>query len=187
VAELPRAVVLVEGESDRRAVVAVATRRGRDLDAEGVAVAPMGGATNLGKFLARFGPHGADVRVAGLCDAREARDFQRGLERAGLGRDLDRAGMEARGFYVCEADLEDELIRALGTAAVERIVYEQGELRSLRTLQRQPAQQGRSPEAQLRRFMGSQSGRKLRYAALLASALDPDRVPRPLDGVLAHI
>jgi hypothetical protein len=187
VAASPRAVVLVEGESDRRAVVAVAVRRGRDLDAEGVAVAPMGGAKNVGKFLERFGPRGADARVAGLCDAREEPDFRRGLERAGLGAAQDRAGLEARGFYVCEADLEDELIRALGTAAVERIVYEQGELRSLRTLQRQPAQQGRSAEAQLRRFMGSKSGRKLRYAALLAGALDLDRVPRPLDGVLAHV
>jgi predicted ATP-dependent endonuclease of OLD family len=36
-------VVLVEGASDRRAVETLARRRGRDLQAEGVAVVPMGG------------------------------------------------------------------------------------------------------------------------------------------------
>jgi hypothetical protein len=53
-------------------------------------------------------------------------------------------------------------------------------------MQRQPAQRGRTVEAQLRRFMGTHSGRKLKYARLLVEALDLDAVPRPLDGVLAH-
>jgi hypothetical protein len=95
--------------------------------------------------------------------------------------------MEALGFYVCVADLEDELIRCLGAARVERVVEAQGELRSFRTLQRQPAWQGRSSQDQLRRFIGSHSGRKVRYARLLADALDLTIVPRPLDRVLAHI
>ena len=43
-AEHPHAVVLVEGLSDQAAVEALAERRGRDLDAEGVAVVPIGGA-----------------------------------------------------------------------------------------------------------------------------------------------
>jgi hypothetical protein len=42
-----------------------------------------------------------DVRLAGLCDAAEEADFQRGLERAGLGSHLARAEMETLGFYVC--------------------------------------------------------------------------------------
>jgi hypothetical protein len=88
---------------------------------------------------------------------------------------------------VCEADLEDELIRALGTARVERVIDDEGELRSLRTLQKQPAQQGRPVEAQLRRFIGTRSGRKLRYARLLVEALDLGHVPRPLDRLLAHV
>ena len=29
--------------------------------------------------------------------------------------------------------------------------------------------------------------RKIRYATLLVGALDLERVPRPLDGVLAHV
>ena len=181
------AVVLVEGISDQLAFEALARRRGRDLEAEGIRIVSMGGATTIGRFLERFGPHGSDVRLAGLCDANEERAFIRGLRRAGFGPSLTRADMETLGFYVCDADLEDELIRALGVAAVEQVVAEQGELTSFRTLQKQPAQRGRSVEAQLRRFMGSRGGRKIRYAPLLVEALDLARVPPPLDRLLAHV
>jgi hypothetical protein len=180
-------VVLVEGLSDRVAVEALAERRGRDLAAERISVIPIGGAQAIGGYLARFGPRGLDVGLAGLCDAGEERAFRRGLERAGLGSDLTRADMEALGFYVCVVDLEDELIRSLGTAAVERVVEAQGDLRSFRTLQKQPAQQGRTHEDQLRRFLGTRGGRKIHYARLLVEALELDRVPRPLDRVLAHV
>ncbi len=88
---------------------------------------------------------------------------------------------------MCVADLEDELIRSLGAATVEGIVEAQGEIGSFRTFQKQPAQQGRPVEQQLRRFMGTRSGRKAQYAGLLVGALDLSRVPRPLDGVLAHV
>ena len=183
---MARAVVLVEGVSDRVALETLAERRERDLDAEGVSVVAMGGATNIGSFLGLFGPQGFDVRLAGLCDAAEEGDFQRGLERAGLGSQLARADMEALGFYVCVADLEDELIRSLGAASVEQVVDAQGELGSFRTFQKQPAQQGKTKEEQLRRFMGTRGGRKIQYAPLLVDALDLTRVPRPLDLVLGH-
>ena len=182
-----RTVVLVEGVSDQLALEALAERRGLNLDAEGVSIVPMGGATNIGSFLDRFGPQGLDVRLAGLCDTAEESDFRRGLERAGLGSNLTRAEMESLGFYVCGADLEDELIRSLGAAAVEQVVDAQGDLGSFRTLQKQPAWRGRTVEEQLRRFMGSGGSRKIRYARLLVEALDLTRVPQPLDGVLAHI
>jgi hypothetical protein len=181
----PDGVVLVEGVSDQRALEALAVRRGRDLQAEGIAVIPMGGAKNIRAHLARFGPGGLDVRLAGLYDAGEEDDFRRGLEWAGLGADLDRERMESLGFFVCDRDLEDELIRALGTAAVERIVDAQGELGPFRTLQKQPAQQGRPLEDQLRRFLGTRGGRKITYAGVLVDALDLVAVPRPLDAVLA--
>ncbi len=184
---LARAVVLVEGISDQIAVEALAERRGRNLEAEGISVVPIGGAQAIGNFLDRFGPKGYDLKLAGLCDAGEAGDFQRGLERAGLGFNLTRPEMERLGFYVCVADLEDELIRCLGAAAVERVVDAQGDLRSFRTLQKQAAWQGRSTEEQLRRFMGSGARRKIRYAHLLVDALDLAQVPRPLDRVLAHV
>jgi len=181
------AVVLVEGISDQLAVEALAERHGRNLNAEGVSVVPIGGAQAIGSSLDRFGPRGLDLRLAGLCDAPEERHFQRALERAGLGSNLTRADLEALGFYVCVADLEDELIRSLGVAAVEQAIDAQGELESFRTLQRQPAWQGRTNEEQLRRFMGSGGSRKIRYARLLVEALDLARVPRPLDRVLAHV
>ena len=79
-----------------------------------------------------------------------------------------------------------ELIRALGAASVERVIAAEGELGSFRTLQKQAAWQGRTVEEQLRRFMGSGGTRKIRYARLLVEALDLTRMPRPLDGVLAH-
>jgi Overcoming lysogenization defect protein-like, TOPRIM domain len=182
-----RTVVLVEGVSDQRALEALAQRRGRNLDAEGISIVAMGGAQAIGSFLGLFGPQGLDLRLAGLCDAGEEGDFRRGLERAGLGSDLTRAGMERLGFYVCVADLEDELIRALGAASVEEVVDAQGDLGSFRTLQKQPAWQGRTSEEQLRRFMGSGGSRKIRYPPLLIDALDLAQVPRPLDRVLAHV
>ena len=182
-----RAVVLVEGISDQQALEALAERGGRNLDAQGISVVPIGGAQSIGRFLDRFGPQGLDVRLAGLCDAGEEGDFRRGLERAGLGSDLSRADMESLGFYVCVADLEDELIRALGVASVEEVVDAQGDLGSFRTLQKQPEWRGRPIEDQLRRFMGSGGSRKIRYARLLVNALDLTQVPRPLDLVLAHV
>jgi hypothetical protein len=182
-----RAVVLVEGTSDRAALEALAERRGRALSAHGVAIVQMGGATNVGHFLDLLGPRGLGVRLAGLCDAAEEGFFRRALERAGYGPGLSRADMEAAGFYVCAADLEEELIRALGTVAVEHIIGAHGEIRSWRIFQRQPAQQGQSLEKQLHRFLGTRSGRKSDYARLLVGALDLARVPRPLDHVLAHV
>jgi hypothetical protein len=182
-----RAVVLVEGVSDQLALETLAERRGRDLDAEGVSVVSMGGAKNIGTFLDLFRSPGIDVRLAGLCDAAEEGDFRRGLERAGLGSNLTRADMERIGFYVCVADLEDELIRSLGAAAVEEVIDVEGEIGSFRTFQKQPAWRGRTREEQLRRFFGTHSGRKIRSAALLVAALDLTQVPRPLDGVLAHV
>lgn len=180
--------MLVEGISDQHALEALAARRGRNLDAEGVSVVPIGGAQAIGRFLSRFGPEGLDVKLAGLCDSGEELDFQRALERAGLGSDLTRrAEMEALGFYVCVEDLEDELIRSLGAATVEQIVEAQGDLGSFRTLQKQAAWRGRTPEEQLRRFMGSGGRRKIRYARLLVDALDLTQAPRPLELVLAHV
>jgi hypothetical protein len=178
-----RAIVLVEGFSDQIAVETLALRRGRDLESEGVAIVPIGGAQAIGHFLARF----ENLTLAGLCDAAEEGVFRDGLERAGFGSQLTRSDMERLGFYVCVIDLEDELIRALGPDRVEAVLADHGDLGPFRTFQKQPAWRGRRVEAQLRRFMGSADRRKLRYARLLVEALDPAEVPRPLDGVLAHV
>ena len=181
---MPRAVLFVEGLSDKVAVEALAERLDRDLQAEGVVVLPIGGAQAIGNVLDRFGPSGLDLRLAGLCDAAEERHFRRALERAGLGSDLDRAGMEALGFYVCEADLEDELVRALGVDAVEKVIEAEGEWGPFETFRKQPHKRRLPRERQVYGFMWN---RKIRYARLLVDALDLDLVPRPLDSVLASV
>ena len=181
-----RAIVLVEGTSDQVALETLARRRGLNLATERIAVEAIGGAQAVGRFLTRLVEQRTDVRLGGLCDAAEEDDFRRGLERAGFGSDLDRAQMEQLGFYVCVADLEDELIRALGAASVEQVLAAHGDLGPFRTLQKQPAWRGRPTEEQLQRFMGSGARRKIRYARLLVDALDLARVPRPLDRVLAQ-
>ena len=158
-------MILVEGLSDQIAVETLAARRGRDLEREGVVVLPIGGAHAVGHFVSRF----SDRHLVGLCDAGEEDVFRRTLEHV----------------RVCVVDLEDELIRGLGAAAVEAVIEAQGDTPSFRTFQKQPAWRGRPVESQLRRYMGSADRRKLRYARLLVEALDLERMPAPLDGVLA--
>lgn len=173
-----RTAVLLEGLSDLAAVEALSEWRGRDLAAEGVCVVPMGGAMSVGRYAGLLGPPGLGLRLAGLCDEREQSFFDRGLQRAGAPR---------KDIFVCAADLEDELIRALGTAGVEEIVRTEGDLRAWQTFQHQPAHHGRPPQQQLRRFLGTKKGRKIRYGRLLVEALGPGQVPAPLDDLLASL
>ena len=181
---MTRAVVLVEGVSDQRALATLATRYGRDLEADGVLVVPIGGAHAVGPHLVRYGPRGLDLKLAGLCDVGEEGAFLRALERSGIGTELTRERMEELGFFVCVTDLEDELVRALGSTAVLRVIEAQGELGPFQTFQKQPAKRALGLDEQLWRFMWN---RKIRYAPLLVGALDLDRVPRPLAALLAHV
>lgn len=164
------AAILVEGASDRAAVLAAARVLGRDLAADGVAVLPMGGAMSVRRFVALLGPAGAGLRLRGLCDAREVGYFVR----AGLGADAT---------AVCRPDLEGELIHALGEPRVEEILAEQGDVRLFRMFQQQPAQRGRPTSHQLHRFFGTTSGRKEHYGTVLTAALTADALPEPLRAV----
>jgi len=166
-------VVLVEGTSDRRAVETLARRQGVDLTAAGAAVVPMGGYGNLPRVLEEH----RGVRLAGLYDAGEERHFLRALGCS------DRPGLEQIGFFACSRDLEDELTRAVGPEGMERVFAEHGDLHAFRTFQKQPAHRARPLAEQLHSFMWN---RKQRYAVLLVEALDLERIPRPLDRVLAH-
>ena len=184
---LPRSVVLVEGNSDRVALHTLAQCLGRDLDAEGVEVVAMGGITNTRAFATRYGPHGLDLPLAGLYDVGEEAVLRCGLAAAGLADALEPHGPERLGFYACSTDLEDELIRALGSDGVEAVIEAAGEAQSLRLLAGMPAQRGWTRVALLRRFLGSQSGRKARYAALFVRALAPGQAPEPLAALLARV
>ncbi|MGW1674186.1 TOPRIM nucleotidyl transferase/hydrolase domain-containing protein [Streptomyces sp. NPDC002324] len=170
--------VLLEGLSDLAAVQALADRRGRDLAGEGVSVVSMGGAMSVGRYAGLLGAPGLGLRLVGLCDEREKPFYDRGLDPAWTPRPS---------VHVCAADLEDELIRALGTARVEQIVEAEDELRAWQTFVRQPAQHGRSRHRQLRRFLGTKKGRKIRYGRLLVEALTPEQVPAPLDDLFADL
>jgi hypothetical protein len=180
----PRSLIVVEGASDRVAVETLAGRLGRNLFAEGITVVELGGATNAAKYFVEALQDSEDVRLAGLYDDADERFVVRGLERAGLGPVGDRARLEQLGFFACVADLEDELIRAVGEQGMLEVIEEQGELASFRLLQRQPVQRTWTQHRQLRRFIAARSGNKSRYARLLVDALDLDQVPRPLAEVL---
>ena len=167
-------LVLVEGPSDARAVETLARQRGTDLAAAGVRIEAMGGITNLGRWLVEHGRAADKVLV--LYDAGEAAYVLRTVERIGVAVQL----------YVCDADLEDELIRGLGVPAALAVVEKAGDLELWETLTRQPFHRNRPAEAVLRRFMGTTSGRKSRYAGLLAeAAVELDCVPPPLDALLS--
>lgn len=182
------AVVFVEGDSDRAALATLAKRLGRDLNAEGVSIISMGGASSVGGFIRDvLDSNPPDTTLAGLCDEGEADHFCRALERAGFGSDLSISDMESLGFFVCVRDLEDELIRSLGPVGIEEVLTKQGEMRPFRTFQKQPHWRGKPIDEQFRRFSGIRSGRKIRYGRVLVEALDLDRVPRPLESVLAFI
>ena len=178
--------ILVEGTTDAAVVRTMASRAGRDLDAEGVAVVSLGGGGGLEAQLRRLGPDGLGLELLGLCDADHERRWARRLERAGLGSDLDREAMEALGFFVCDRDLEDELIKALGVDAVESLIAEQGDLHAFQTLTKQPYHRDGNRLDQLRRFLTSKTGRKWRYIPLLVESLEPGAEPRPLRELLAR-
>jgi hypothetical protein len=182
-----RMVVLVEGWSDQAAIETLADRAGLDLAAMATVVLPIGGATNARQFFVRFGRQGLGLRLAGLYDIPEERHFLRALSSGVETPAIGRTDAENLGFYACSEDLEDELIRALGANAVEQVIRAEGEIGALRRFQVQPAQLDRPVDAQLRRFIGTRAGRKIRYGALLAGALDLGNIPSPLSRLLLRL
>jgi hypothetical protein len=167
----PAAVILVEGASDRRALEEAARVRGYDLARPPVTVLAMSGITNLAQHL-RAVPVG--TRVTGLYDV---------AERAYVRATLARLGRREP-FFACDRDLEDELIRALGPDRVLEVIDQVGDRGRWDVLRHQPFHRDRPQIDVLHRFVGATSGRKLRYAGLLAAALDPREVPPPLVSVL---
>jgi len=167
------ATVIVEGVSDRAALEALARRRGRDLAAEGVGIAVLGGAHAVARYLARLPTEALNGRLLALCDEREEPYFRQ----AGNGLEV----------FVCRPDLEAELIRAAGPENVVGVIEALGEQRSFHSFQRQPFQRGRPLEAQLHRFLGTHSGRKALYARALVDAVAEESLPTPLEQLLLAI
>jgi hypothetical protein len=170
-----RAVVLVEGRSDRAALSAAALLLARDLEAERVAVVAMRGLTNLVRCATTAAAIAPGAPLVALVDASEDRWTTAALRRIPVPVRVER----------CHQDLEDELLRALGPARALDVLAATGDLAAFRVLQGQPAQRRRPVEVQLHRFLGVASGRKERLARLLTAALPAGELPPPLVAVLA--
>ncbi|GAA4352792.1 hypothetical protein GCM10023087_21400 [Microbacterium rhizosphaerae] len=154
------AVIIVEGESDRVTLEVLSARMGIALPT----IVAAGGASGVRRAVSDL----SDASIVGLVDVDERAQFERVIERV----------------FVCDPDLEGELVRALGIDGVVSVIAAEGELESFRRLQNQPAQRGRPVEAQLARFFGGRSGNKYRYARLLAAAVPLERIPAPLEGII---
>jgi len=182
-----RTIVVVEGVTDQLALTLAARRFGRDLEAEGVSVVAINGAHAIGRYLRRLTAEEPRPTLAGLYDAGEEEVVAAALERAGYGAFLDRSGLERAGFFACNADLEDELVRAAGEALLARLIELEGDAQPWHTFQRQRAWQGRPPDQQFRRFIRSVSNRNSRYVRAIVETIDPSRLPRPLRLLLDHV
>jgi predicted ATPase len=174
-------VLLVEGPSDRLAILALATKQGRDLDAEGISVTALDGAGTFGTMLGLLGPKGLGIRIIGLCDADAEQRWARVLAEGGAVP--DRAAMAAQGFLVADPGLEALLVGALGEVDVEAVITQEGSQRQFEMFARQPQQQGQSKRDQLINFIQKD---KTRWAPLLAEALELQSIPAALAEVLAH-
>lgn len=166
-----RTVVLVEGVSDQIAVEALAERLGRDLEADGVVVVPIGGAQAARKYAARFAEPG--IVLVGLCDFNEREFFVDALP--------------ADGVFVCDPDLEAELSTGLASTEIEAAMAEEGELGSFRTFQKQREWRDQPYADQLRRWLSAGYRRKSRYARRFVLTTPIDRLPAPLLSLLDRI
>ena len=84
-------------------------------------------------FLQLYGPTGFKLNVAGLYDENEERVLLGALEHVGFGANLTRQTVQQLGVFVCVKDLEEEMVRALGTHATEQIIDRNGDLAAFQT------------------------------------------------------
>ena len=171
--------ILVEGESDRVAVVTLAPRFGVDLDAENITVTVIGGAGNFGRAIPEATAQGH--RVGGLYDEKEERFVAGALNRQ-EGEDLTR-----QGFFACRPDLEMELVRAVGAAEMTPLLEANGDLKTFRNFQDQPKYRDAEALDQVRHFIAASGARKAKYAAIMAEAVPFESVPEPLEGIVNWI
>ncbi len=179
-------LVLVEGESDAAAVRALADLVRFDLGLHQVQICSAAGVTNFSRVLANFVRTHPGADFCGMYDVADERHVRRALANAAVPVAADES-LESFGFFACVADLEDELIRALGAATVERVLEAQDELNSFRRFQAMPQHRREPVHQQLRRFLGTKATRKIRSARRLVEALDRARLPRPLAQLAARL
>jgi len=181
-----RTLVLVEGDSDAVAVRALADLTGCDLGLHRIQIWSAGGVTNFSRVLADFVRTHPSADFCGMYDVADEWHVRRALANAAIPIAAHESS-ESFGFFACVADLEDELIRALGAEAVERVLDAQGELNSFRRFQAMPQHRREPVHHQLRRFLGTRATRKIRSAQRLVEALDLARLPHPLVQLAARL
>lgn len=104
-----RSLILVEGPSEEIITRRVAELRGINLDREDISIVSLGAANNFPNAYNLFGPNGFNIAVSSLVDKAEAH-----LLASTLGVNEDQ--LATNNVVICDADLENEYIRALGSA-----------------------------------------------------------------------
>ena len=172
-------LVLVEGDSDAAAVGALAELLECDLESHRIQVVPASGVTNFSRLLTAFVHEHPAAKFCGMYVVAGERHVRRALAQAGHPVAANEP-VQSAGFFACVADLEEELIRALGAEAVEHVIEAEGELSSFRRFQAMPEHRGTPVDHQLHRFLGTRATRKVRCARRLVEALGVARLPPPL-------
>jgi hypothetical protein len=172
-------LVLVEGDSDAAAVRALSELIGCDLGLAHIQIRSSAGVTNFSRVLEGFVHEHPNAGICGMYDTADEWHVRRALTNVAIPIAAHES-LEAYGFFACVADLEDELIRALGTDEVERVLQAQDELHSFRRFQAMPQHRFSPVHQQLRRFLGTRATRKIRSARCLVQAMDIARLPPPL-------
>jgi predicted ATPase len=176
-------IIIVEGFSDLLAVRRSADVTGRNLDGAGVSVLSLDGAGTIKHYLRLFGPQGLDLDLHGLCDEDAEADWIAKLTDAGIAV-ATRTDLEGHGFYVCDPDLEFELVAALGSTGVKQVVAEHGAEGTYNSFANQSSNSGKSEiEVQVAFFKRD----KVRWAPLLSDALKPTSVPSPIADLLGSV
>ena len=178
-----RKVVLVEGYSDRVVLLHLALRCGRNLDGEGVSIVAMDGGSGLGTYLRLYGAAGLKLAVLGLCDEDKEAKWLTELQGAGFAV-ADRASMKNVGFVVCQRDLEEEFVLALGVPATEAVITKEGKDSMLSTFRKQATYSALPPDQQLRHFLHKDN---TQWAVPLVDALDLKNIPVALNAILAKL
>ena len=176
-------VIVVEGFSDLLAVRALARKLGINLDAAGVSLISLEGATLFQHYLQLLGPAGLEVELRGLVDDDHEADWMARLNAAGIAV-IDRATLKAAGFHVCDPDLEAELVAPLSAQDVEAVFDGDGALGEFRTFAGQPQQAGLAVADVQMRFIKKD---KVRWAPLLADAVPVAAVPAPIVDLLSNL
>ena len=128
---------------------------------------------------------GFGLDVCGICDSDKESDWATVLLNAGMIAKADRPSMHGAGFFVCDRDLEDELVRAYGAANVVALIQEEGEGAAFVRFTGQPVHKAKSLDEQLMAFI--QKGRKVRYAPLIVERLELSKIPPSLEQVTSYV